>query len=194
MLKSKKINEFEHVMIDIETLSTKNNARILTISAVKFNLLEENQNKIENELEMLIDQDLTYEEMQAFDINVDTMSWWEKREKEIYEYNFKKEPRINLKDALIRLNEFLGKSTKHFWCQGMNFDPIILEHAYSFYGLKPVWKFYEWRDSRTIIKLLYEYNPPNSNQNNHKSIDDCKNQIKNLKHVINMLQRKSIFD
>jgi hypothetical protein len=182
----------DHVMIDIETLSTKNNARILTISAVKFNLINKNetpetQSSHEFQLELLIDQEgLSDEEKKAFDVDKNTMKWWEEREPEIYEYNFKKEPRIKLEDALKRLNEFTVNS-KHYWCQGMNFDPVILEHAYTFYNIKPNWKFYDWRDSRTVIKLLYDYIPPNSKQNNHKSIDDCINQIQNLKKVTTLI-------
>lgn len=102
------------VVLDIETLATNNNALILTIGAIKF--------KNDEEIKDLKDMDTIYLKILkksclklGMDIDENTLEWWKKQpEKSQYEAIYDKTNRIELKDALIKLSNFL-KDVKYIW-------------------------------------------------------------------------------
>ena len=179
--KMSKRTKFSHsdVMIDIETLSTEKNAAIVSIAAKKFNPFSpENDGET---LAIFVD----IEDCKALGLHQSdsTIEWWKKNDAEIYKYNFESTPRLPLKEAVEQLNNFIRGSTR-YWCQGMNFDCPILENAFRVVEITPAWKYWQWRDARTISKLHPAVGP----RNDHNPAKDCENQIAVVKRVFNELK------
>jgi hypothetical protein len=145
------------VMIDIETMSTKTNATILTIGAIKF-----------RQSELLAVKQLDMEEMETFYIRVDinscaenemdiseeTREWWGKQNESAYhEAILNQENRVHIRVALEKLCEFV-EGCEMFWAQGIGFDYIILESALRKFGLDIPWKFWNLRDLRTVLGVV----------------------------------------
>ncbi len=177
------MNTYTDIMIDIETASTKYNACILSIGIVAFNLYTISENNTDS-MELLIDK------KSCDDIHLhtceNTMKWWSTQKPQVRKRAFDDGPRLNIKDALIKLSDFCKKyKCKRYWSQGINFDYIVLENAYTQLQLTPVWKFYQLRDSRTIQHILTD--TPNKPEDAHDAISDCKHQIKVIQYVYNKL-------
>ena len=163
-------------MIDIETLSTANNASILTIGAVKFS--RSNFKITKNFYKKISHQSNEYYNR---DFNQDTIDWWnnqdEEEKKEIFEYK----DRVNLNLALQELSIFCRGAQK-IWANGAAFDIPILESAYEACGLDCPWKFWCVRDVRTIYDIgnlnLNNFKRENNLlDNHHNALADCQTQL-----------------
>ena len=174
-------------MIDIETLSTNNNAIILTIGAIKF---KRNEN-----IKELKDMESFYvriekESCEKLNMHLDenTLKWWNSQnEKAKYEALINPD-RMSIELALGKLSLFL-KNCTYIWANSPNFDCVILENAYKACKLQPPWKFWNLRDCRTIyslanIKLTY------TGDTSHNSLEDCYSQIICLKQSLKNLKIK----
>jgi hypothetical protein len=175
-----KKTKFSHldVMIDIETLSTEVNAAIVSISAKKFNPWSEEDGET---CTIFVDVD----DCKALGLHESesTLNWWKTNDVEVYNFNFNSQPRCSLKIALQKLCDFVH-GCQRFWCQGMNFDAVILDHACKVAGVTPPWKFWQWRDARTIAKLCRI----TGRKNNHNPVADCENQIATIKEIFEVLK------
>jgi len=82
-----------HAMIDLETLSTKPNATILTIGGVKFNPY----NNIEPSQGLYHRIDVDSQSAMGRDIDPDTVEWWGKQAEDVREEALGDHDRIDLK-------------------------------------------------------------------------------------------------
>ncbi len=172
------------VMIDIETLSTEPTAVILNIAAIRFCPFT---GEVSDTIEILLD----IEDCLSLGCtkSEDTVKWWNSQKDSIKNHVLYGSPRYKLKDSLFQLIRF-AKGTKRFWAQGINFDPVILEYAYKVCGLTPPWKFWQWRDSRTIQKLT---NIPASKDASHSALEDCKRQVEFITNFTKKFDIKELF-
>jgi hypothetical protein len=166
---------YNEVMIDIETLSTKNNALILTIGAIKFSR--------EKDIESLKDTDNFYKRIDIksckklnMDIDNDTVQWWNKQSKDVRYEAIENKDRQDIKDVLLELTNFI-KDCKYVWANSPNFDCVILENAYRYCNLEIPWKYWNLRDCRTIYDLGNTSLKSITAETKHNSLDDCYNQI-----------------
>ena len=180
------------IMIDIETLSTKNNAVILTIGAIKF--------KRDDDIKELKDMESFYIRIRkesciilGMDIDKDTELWWSKQtDKAKYEV-FVNKDRIGIKDGLIKLAEFV-KNHKCVWSHSPSFDCVILENAYSKCNLQVPWKFWNLRDTRTLYDLgKVNLKLFSTESDAHNSLFDAYNQVKALNMAFKNLEKKIEF-
>jgi len=173
------------IMIDIETASTQNNAVILSIGIVAFNVYDPTVKR--EELEILIDK----KDGDNLGLHTceNTMKWWEQQKKEAIDKAFNEEPRFTTKEGLTQLLSFCKSfpKCKRYWCQGINFDPIVLENAFKCTSVEVPWKFYQLRDSRTIKDLL-SYVSIKKPESAHSAIADCNYQIDILHYVYKRLR------
>ena len=129
-------------VLDIETLGTKPGATILEIAAWCGY----------EGLTILIDPE---SHPGKFELN--TLLWWatvpDKQAKErAFSVN---SARIGLKDAIVRLNEFIEKvKPDYFWGCSPDFDYIHLEYWYIYFQIEIPWKCYQLRDVRTVRDYL----------------------------------------
>jgi DNA polymerase III epsilon subunit-like protein len=172
-----------NVMIDLETYSTKGNAVILTIGAIKFDN-SDNINRLEN-------MDKFYRRITTSSclnlgmcIDPETDKWWCQQSYETRYEALINPDRIGIKEALSELIQWFGDA-KYIWSQGIDFDIVILKNAFEKCNLNIPWKFWNVRDSRTIISLCGKSVQKN---NSHNALNDCYNQIIALKQSLKCIK------
>jgi len=164
------------IMIDLETLSTKPNALILTIGAIKFNRNDKIKdiNKLET-FYVRINQDSC--KKLDMDIDENTVKWWNQQTNEAKYEVFDNKDRIDIKDALIKFSSFL-KSHSYIWANSPSFDCVILENAFNQCNLEIPWKFWNIRDCRTIYDVgNINLKRISKDTISHNALNDCYNQI-----------------
>jgi hypothetical protein len=165
-------------MLDLETLSTKPNAVILSLGAVKFDPFSERID-VDEGLDLRVDVD----EQSALgrDIQEETVAWWEKQPPEVQDAAFNPDGRIKLAGFIKTLNKFLV-GADNIWCQGPAFDIVILEDLYRQLGIPTPWQFWQISDSRTLFKTHGD--PRDKNRKGaHNALMDCVYQAVGVQQV-----------
>jgi hypothetical protein len=146
-----------HAMIDLETLSTKPNATILTIGGVKF------------------DPYTRVEPSQGLYHRIDVDS----------QVVMGRDDRIDLKYFIKQLNKWcVGVDV--FWCQGPLFDYAILQNFYAQMQVPVPWNFWQIRDSRTLGSLVPR-DPNEKRTGLHNALDDCYFQARKVQQIFQQL-------
>ena len=165
----------QHVMLDIETLSTRANAAIVSIGAVKFTF--------EDGLGDSMLVNITPKSCVAAGLHVSksTIEWWAKQPKEVREA-WATDP-VPLDTALESVIQFVGVDKKQLvWSQGASFDFPIIHSACTATNVD--WKTPYWNEccSRTVFTLLGVRNDKNRNgaTDAHTALGDAIAQAKLL--------------
>jgi hypothetical protein len=170
------------IMVDLETLSVRNNAIILTIGAIKFD-----RNKIlPKSISDIPEEKMFYKRIKISSCekiglhrDSETENWWKKQHPDAYKEAFGFETdRIDIKNALKDFSKWFGFST-YIWGNGSIFDITILSEAYLRCNLPVPWKFYNVRDLRTILDVC-DIRHEDNNTNKHNALYDCFFQIKDI--------------
>ena len=166
-----------HAMIDLETLSTKPNATILTIGGVKFNPY----NNIEPSQGLYHRIDVDSQSTMGRDIDPDTVEWWGKQAEDVREEALGDHDRIDLKYFIKQLNKWcVGVDV--FWCQGPLFDYAILQNFYAQMKVPVPWNYWQIRDSRTLFALVPR-DPNEKRTGLHNALEDCYFQARKVQQV-----------
>jgi len=168
-------------MIDIETLSTTNDAVILTIAAQSFDPFGLGY------LDRHYYARITLESQEDRIIDDNTIEWWATQPEAQLEA-FDENNRVDLNTALEELYKLAWQHDK-IWAQGPTFDINILEHAYRSRDLKQPWQYYKIRDSRTLFSLWPDCPKPPAS---HHALEDCRRQIELVQMTLKHLNIKSI--
>lgn len=173
----------KHICIDIETLSTKSNAAILSIGAVIFDPYAENMDQVE-----AFYKKVSYDSCENAGLVVDdsTMAWWAKQEQTLIDDTFNDDGREDLIQVLKDLNVFCRGGT-HFWAKSPSFDCVILETVAGLVNLGVPWSYPQTRDCRTIYDLA---DPELPKQTVHSALEDAYNQAKGVQTVYKKLNIK----
>lgn len=193
-----RFERFGSVMIDLETLSTHNNAAIIEIGAVEFNKYT---GEVGEKFNVIIDP----KDWCKNDRHVDgeTIQWWFNQTNEARKRFVTKQKYIEyctLKDALQRLRYFImdcdsvdEDKNVVVWGNGATMDISILENAFNYFDIEVPWKYRAVNDVRTIVDLN-----PSIKKNcdfdcgvRHSAIADCLYQIKYTTDTIKSLNVKS---
>ncbi|MFV1943451.1 3'-5' exonuclease [Pseudomonas luteola] len=178
-----------HVSFDLETLSLRSDAVILSIGAVAF--LEKADNTLDFYRECK-----TASQMGLRHIDPNTLAWWEGQSeaarRTLEHCKLPECPRLG--EALVALRDWLNTLSTQgelfVWGNGSSFDVAILEHAYRQWDMQVPWKFYNVRDMRTI-KDLYErkFGPlvMSRTGTHHNALDDAAYQGKGIKLMMEAL-------
>lgn len=173
---------YNHVMIDIETMDTKPGASIVSIGAVKFCPIDK---KISNDV---FYQELCWE-MQERSQSVSTVKWWSTLNPEVRKALHGSK---QLDNSLREFSAWIGKRNIYPWGNGSVFDICILENAYDSFGITIPWKFWNVRDHRTL-KHLYENSfgklALDFKGYAHNALDDAKNQANEAIHMWDFLSQ-----
>ena len=165
-------------MIDIETLSTKTNAVILSIGAVKFDPFTERID-LDDGLDIKIDVD----EQIALgrDVQEETLAWWANQPAEIQDAAMSSENRVSLEHFTQSLNKMMV-GVDQIWCQGPQFDMVIIESLYKQLGKPIAWQYWQIRDSRTLFKVFGD--PRDKNREGaHNALIDCVYQAVGIQQI-----------
>lgn len=167
------------VMIDIETMSTRTNAMVLSVAAVNFKLDVEACVVGSKKLWVLD----TRSQLWTRHVDPETQKWWAKQPPAA-KTHLLQDP-TPLPDFLLEFRGVVGAQDE-VWAHGTVFDMGILENLYAEYGLEPPWKRYDViRDVRTFVRCFPVQNRlcPDEVIKNHKEhdpVDDCVRQIWSL--------------
>lgn len=172
-------------MLDIETLGTTSNCPILSIGAVEFDrelgLLSEFHKVID--LKSCLDRGMN-------EINGDTFYFWLKQSDEARNSLYS-EKRVDIKDALIDFQKFLGKDNLQIWGNGSDFDNVILLSAFRKFKVNNPWKYVENRCFRTL-KYSFDSLDIKREGVHHNSLDDAKYQAKYLIALVEKYKLKHV--
>lgn len=133
-----------NIMIDIETLDTAPSAKIVSIGAVRFDI-------VTGELGSRAYQVVSLEDQHDRTISASTLQWWMKQSDAARSvFN---DPNIaTLRTVLNGLYDTFQITDRDLiWGNGATFDNVTLEHAYTQYGMTVPWKFWNNRDVRTLV-------------------------------------------
>lgn len=179
-----------HIMVDIETLDTKDTSVITSIGAVKFNpvtkqILDKTQWNI---------SDLQEQQDKGRTINIGTITWWMDQSKDAQNKTFRSNNGIPLEDALQKLYIFCGAiySDEYnnldeifMWGNGNMFDNVILRNAFAMYGLRYPCSFRNDLDLRTIKWLFKDADIKTTSVGTaHNAVDDAEYQVNVLCDLI----------
>lgn len=168
----------DDIVVDIETMGTGDDCRIVSIGALIFNRAGDVLKDDLPRLEIFLDHDAQIDRK----VDPSTMRWWEKTAgEEARKKAFSTEiERVPLEEALGMLRSFYNKNRPDLsWACAPDFDMGILDHAYRSFGSKYPTPFYRYSDVRTLENFVF-----GSNQRKpgglahigglaHDALDDC---------------------
>lgn len=150
-----------HILLDLETLSTKSNAAVSEIAAISL------------ESGASFSSLIAPSELPQFDVNSDTVEWHDQQKEGRNYLEF-----LNLRgsfcttvanDFITWLHQQAGDRRVILWTQGTDFDIPILRNLLSFSGLEFPCRHDDVRDFRTVAKLFPEIK---YTKGNHSALDD----------------------
>jgi hypothetical protein len=164
----------ERVMIDIETLSLRPNAAIVSIAACEFGI-----DGIGAEFSVSVDPGSC--RRRGLVTDQDTLGWWQDQSAEARRQLEGGRP---LPVALSRFSEFIDGADE-FWSKPISFDPVVLESAYRAIDgdLSPPWAHYELVDFWSAEDWDPEDWPQpraQAERTDHLAIDDCRRQAERV--------------
>lgn len=137
-----------NLMIDLETLGTTSDAVILSIGAVKFDLLSDYINP--DAFYTAVDIDSNFAAGRT--ASGSTIQWWmqqDPRAQAVFQ-----EKGMPLEQMLIDLTEWLRSPSEWtVWAKGPSFDITMLDNAFQHFGMTVPWKFWNVRCVRTYENL-----------------------------------------
>lgn len=168
-----------NVMIDLETLSTRSDAVIIQLAAVKFEF------KSDNHETFCMNIDPISSKKYGMSIEQSTVQWWKEKSPDVIKSVFSDQHSIET--VLDAFNRFIGPDSRDmiFWCQGASFDFPVLQWSYTATNRQSPWKYWNQRCSRTVYGIcdLDWKNYPRVG-NFHNGLDDCLTQIRALKECL----------
>lgn len=182
------MSKVQEVSIDLESLSLRDEACILSIGAVKFDV---HTGTLGDTFSRVID----IEQPGGGVIDASTVAWWMRQKPEVQALIFGKDvEKVPLMQALVELSEWLGFTEdlpegqypeNRLWQCGDR-DRIWLESAYKGTGLALPWRYYHWKDQRTVTSL-FPYGYFAKNWAAHGALPDAMGQACHLIHAFNTL-------
>jgi DNA polymerase III epsilon subunit-like protein len=180
------LNEFDHYMIDMETLGLDPRAKILSLGIVHFSPLAmtEAQSYLRG---IYLEPDISAQVQRTADVS--TVAWWESQDEKLI-------PRGTLEPEFVAFTaeEFLRHGTKPpmLWAQGTDFDIPKFESFISDYlADKFPWKYNSKRDLRTLISVCQHIEWP-ENAQKHNALADAQCQARMVWRCMNFLNGRGI--
>lgn len=195
-----RFERFGDIMVDLETLGTRQDTIVLEISAVEFNCHT-------GEIGEVFDAKLDIDEQVQYrrSLNCETLQWWFKQDEEARKNIFDEDVdiiRFNIPWELAEFSNFVERCNNKcnsdsdrrvvkLWGNGSLFDLGILQNMYEtcLPNMKLPWKFWAVNDVRTIVDLN-----PDVKRNckfdgtPHCAVDDCKHEIKYLVETLKTIK------
>ena len=173
----------KNIMIDLETMGTSSNSAILSIGAVEFDkdlgILSRFYRNID--LKSCLDR--------GFEFDANTFYWWLKQSEDARKALTKE--KIDIKDALKELLEFLGKGNLQIWGNGADFDNVILQNAFKKFKVESPWPYWSNRCFRTF-KCSFPSLEIKQIGTSHRSVDDAEFQANYLVALVEKFKLKDV--
>ena len=170
--------KIEHVMLDLETLSTDSNGAIVAIGAVKFD-----ENGSYDDFYTVID--LKSAMLHDAVVDADTITWWMGQKDAARNALFSKDVgKQQNYQALCEFALFLDAGTGpnkaiRMWGNGSDFDCVMLANTFKREKFLVPWEWYNNRCYRTM-KNIYKDVKMKRVGTHHNALDDAKSQVAHL--------------
>lgn len=188
------MREYVHVMTDTETLSTANNALLLSIGACRFDI---ETGQTYDHFKCVLDRS-TVEGM-GLDISADTQAFWNKQSKEAQDLVFNNPNQIDYKTGMHDYANWLiamrckSESKKmQLWANDPDFDYVKLAHSMSVNNILPPWQYWEHKSCRTMEFIGEKFGIDrrshfHRNGIHHDALDDAIYQVQYVSGIWNMI-------
>ena len=165
------------IMLDLETLSVRPDATILTFGACKFSPYKQHEITDGIYFRVSVDEQITL----GRHVDDNTVAWWGRQAEDVREEALGEGNRISLDEFARELNRFIV-GCDNIWAQGPVFDIVILENLYRQLGLPCPWQFWQIRDSRTLLSTHGD--PRDRNKAGlHNALEDAVSQAQAVQTV-----------
>lgn len=173
----------DHIVIDLEALSTRPTAAIIAIGAVKLN------NDLEVIGEFYSAVDIESSLRAGLTVDGDTIGWWLQQNKEAV-HAITYSPK-ELKDVLKALTVWATceRSELEVWGNGPEFDNVVLANAYHACDLKPFWPFFCNRSLRELRRLYGNFAVKPEPAIPHHALEDARAQAESLRDLLTLHRR-----
>lgn len=178
---------FTDIMIDLETLDTKDSTAILTIAAQAFNIDTGEVCPVNFYARLNYERQI----QEGRTISVDTILWWGQQSEDAREEAFG--GHMALWEALVNLRKYFDKycyTDRHVWAKAPAFDLAVLKHAYSVLEHEIYWHYSNERDVRTYMWSVENFMTKINNIKTHVSSEDVSNQIDIVCEVYQIINSK----
>lgn len=143
---------YPDIMVDIETLGTKQNAVVLSIGAVRFRM------GVQDDVDTIMDGDRNFyarldtdeQELRGRTTDEDTLAWWKRRSSQAR--NVLTETGEPVQSVLARFTIFCADA-KRMWGNGNMFDNAIIRSLYDDYNQDYPIPYWRDLDMRTLTWL-----------------------------------------
>ena len=136
-------------MIDIETLGTEPDCVVLSVGACKFDPFSNAEPHAKTLWRPSADEQMD----KGRSVLDSTLEWWSKQPEHIRDQAFSEDGRIPLQHFFEDLNKFLVGVDK-IWCQGPQFDMVILENLFKQFNHHTNWAYWQVQDCRTVFNMM----------------------------------------
>lgn len=172
------------VMIDIETWGTENDAVIVSLGAVKFDLRLASDSMITDQFYVAIDPQSCMH--YKLSITASTLKWWMDPARDKPRNDWIESEKVDLATALDGFCQWYGQESLPTWGNGATFDNIIMRSAFKAVGMQQPWDFWHDKCYRTFkglapalkIERIGEY---------HNALDDAISQAKHMQVIADHL-------
>jgi len=139
-----------HILVDLETLSTRINCVITQIGWCAFDPASEGVMWHESRRPEIDDQLRRLKRVMDYD----TISWWLKQAEDARKGMYESIPDCSLEEFLSSFaHQYNWKDVEGVWSHGLGFDVVILENAYREARMPVPWNYKTPRDTRTLFWL-----------------------------------------
>lgn len=162
------------VMLDLETWGTRPGCAIRSIGAVVF---DPRSDRIGDEFYANVDTKSC--KRLKLQLEPGTVAWWEDQSAEA-KAAFSQSPQLDIADAISRFDKwFQSNRGLRVWCQGPNFDDVIIGAVYHALDANPPWRFFNSRCTRTVYDMA-RFDPRSIRRDGtyHNALDDAKHQAR----------------
>jgi len=175
-----------HVMLDLETLSTRSNAVVLSAGAVTFDPVEGivlGSKRIQFNAQKQIEDGRSVE--------FGTLRWWVRNDAEVIEAQFAEEEALPWRSA-SRLRSYIGDNA-FVWGYGAAFDNAIIADLFRQYNV-PLWSHRNDRCMRTFTNLFDPDGVLKSQRVTHDALEDALQQVDWMMKIIQSHGLQGHFD
>lgn len=189
------VSEFNHIMLDLETLDVAGSAVVVSLGAIAFDPFT----KLTGDTIYLeFSDDLAEQQKRGRTISASTVQWWLKQGKDVQLALMSKddiaepppEMRVSTVDGLGKFADFISQNGAHnalLWGNGADFDNVVLGSLYEDFGMRKPWSYSRNRCFRTMKSLSRELKhgaarPPRSGTH-HNALDDAVTQAIHLQEI-----------
>jgi hypothetical protein len=176
------------LMIDLETLSTQNDAYIISIGACMFDIQT-------GEIGALFSQHIEWSNTFNGHIDAKTVQMWLGQSEQATNAIINNKAAVNLPNAIVGLKDFVRDlKPKTLWSNGANFDLVIVRNTFSRLNHITPWQFRQERDTRTLVDIAERITGINAAKTTefigtkHDALADAIHQAKYISQAFNMIK------